>query len=88
MQSDKVKRQRRIGQKRRIVKKNLKNFTKGMSITEKFESPWFKQPHRLAEYRNMCCSGPNCMGCRNPRRIFGDLTIQEQRLFQSKLYDE
>jgi len=47
-----------------------------------------KEPHRLAKHHAMNCGVPNCHMCGNPRKIFGEKTIQEQRFEQTKLHDE
>ena len=47
-----------------------------------------RQPHRYNKHHAMDCGNPKCPLCSNPRRIFNELTIQEQRLFQEKLQDE
>lgn len=41
-----------------------------------------KSPHVFAKHHAMNCGNPNCVMCGNPRRMFGDLTIQEQRFYQ------
>ena len=38
-----------------------------------------KEPHRHAKHHAMDCGQPGCMLCGNPRRIFKERTIQEQR---------
>jgi hypothetical protein len=30
----------------------------------------------------MACGNPNCVMCANPRKTFGELTFQEQKLYQ------
>ena len=86
LRKDKVKRMKRIGQKARNVQHNLKNnlalFGKQSYIKAQ------KEPHRLAEYNGMSCSNPYCMGCRNPRKIFGELTMQERKFYQKYDGDE
>lgn len=47
-----------------------------------------KQPHRLHKVSGMNCGNPNCVMCGNPRKMFKELTVQEQRLYQDKLYEE
>jgi hypothetical protein len=46
------------------------------------DHPDLKQPHRLHKKHAMDCGNPGCFLCGNPRKISGDLTTQEQRLFQ------
>lgn len=38
--------------------------------------------HRLAKVHATTCGDSNCVMCGNPRKFFGEKTIQEQRLFQ------
>ena len=40
------------------------------------------QPHRFAKHRAMDCGNPNCPVCSNPRKLTGELTIQEKRMYQ------
>lgn len=47
-----------------------------------------KQPHRLHKVTGMNCGNPNCVMCGNPRKMFKELTIQEQKFYQERLYDE
>jgi hypothetical protein len=70
-EEDKVKHSRRISKTRdaeirqvRIAKAH------GISVREY---------HRYAKHHSMNCGRPHCMLCANPRRIWGEKTIQEQR---------
>lgn len=47
-----------------------------------------RQPHRLHKCSGMNCGNPNCVMCGNPRKIFKELTIQEKKFYQERLYDE
>ena len=38
--------------------------------------------HKLAKLHATTCGDSNCVMCGNPRKFFGEKTIQEQRLFQ------
>lgn len=38
--------------------------------------------HRLAKVHATTCGDSNCVMCGNPRKFFGERTVQEQRLFQ------
>ena len=38
--------------------------------------------HRLAKVHATTCGDSNCVMCGNPRKFFGEETVQEQRLFQ------
>ena len=39
-------------------------------------------PHRYHKVSGMTCGNSNCFACGNPRKFFGERTIQEQRLMQ------
>jgi hypothetical protein len=41
-----------------------------------------KEPHRYNKHHAMDCGRPGCMLCGNPRKIFKEKTIQEQRFYQ------
>ena len=41
-------------------------------------------PHKYAKMHAMNCGIPNCVMCANPRKIFGELTIQERRFDQKE----
>ena len=41
-----------------------------------------RQPHRMAKHHAMNCGKPGCMLCGNPRKLFKELTAQENRLYQ------
>lgn len=38
-----------------------------------------REPHRFAKHHAMDCGNPTCMLCGNPRKIFGEKTIQEKK---------
>ena len=41
-----------------------------------------KEPHRLAKHHALDCGNPGCHMCGNPRKFFGEPTVQERRMFQ------
>lgn len=41
------------------------------------------EPHRYNKMHAMNCGNPGCHMCGNPRRFFGDPTIQERRFDQN-----
>lgn len=43
--------------------------------------------HRYAKHHALDCGNPQCALCTNPRK-YGELTIQEQRFLQKRLYLE
>lgn len=52
------------------------------------DHPMNDQPHRLHKVTGMNCGNRNCVMCGNPRKVFKELTIQEQKFYQERLYDE
>lgn len=53
-----------------------------------YDHPADKQPHRLHKVTGMNCGNPKCVMCGNPRKVFKELSIQEQKFYQDKLYNE
>jgi len=47
-----------------------------------------KEPHRFNKHHALNCGNPKCVMCMNPRKSYGEKTIQEQRFEQTKLYNE
>ena len=45
-------------------------------------------PHKFEKKHVMNCGNPRCIMCANPRRTFGDKTIQEKRFDQPKIWSE
>ena len=71
--TDKDKRAKRFQQKNRHIDKqndiwNQKDYRSKM-----------EQPHRFHKKKALDCGQPQCVCCGNPRRIFGEKTIQERR---------
>lgn len=48
--------------------------------------PW--EEHLYLESSHMSCGNPNCVMCGNPRKLMGEITIQEKRITQEKLWSE
>lgn len=69
---DKSKRQKRIGQKQRHVERQT-----GLHLA--IFKDLIEQPHRYAKRSFCTCGNSNCFQCGNPRKFFGDVTIQEQK---------
>ncbi len=68
--SDKVKSKRQM----RIAKENR--------LTE--FHPHMDNAHRFHKQHAMNCGNPNCVMCGNPRKFFGEKTIQERRFEQAE----
>lgn len=41
-----------------------------------------KSPHKYAKTHALTCGNANCVMCGNPRKFFGERTIQEKRFYQ------
>lgn len=41
-----------------------------------------KEPHRYHKQHAVNCGNPSCFTCANPRKIFKERTVQEQRFYQ------
>lgn len=39
----------------------------------------FTEPHKFVKHHVMNCGNPKCVMCGNPRKVFKEKTIQEQR---------
>jgi hypothetical protein len=71
---DKIKSSRRRLRDENAVKRQTKIAqAHGFPVTE---------PHKFAKHHAVNCGIPNCVMCGNPRRIFKERTIQEQRMMQ------
>jgi hypothetical protein len=68
---DKIKHSRRISKKRSAAIKQVK-IAKAHGITP-------REYHRYSKHHSMNCGRPHCMLCTNPRRIWGDTTLQEKK---------
>ena len=78
---EKVKHSKRIQQKENHVKRQAK-ILKGYQSPNEMPNRQLKEPHRLAKRHAMNCGNPKCLMCGNPRKMFKELTIQEQRAHQ------
>jgi hypothetical protein len=75
---DKEQHSKRIYQKEVKINKQLK--IAKASGNQKY----IEQPHRLIKHHAMDCGVPNCIMCANPRRTFGEKTMQERRFDQTE----
>ena len=65
-------------------RKLLKTKNQGLNVAPDAE----KQPHRLHKNSTMNCGNSNCVMCGNPRKFFGEKTIQEKSFDQLELWDD
>jgi hypothetical protein len=79
----KEKRSKRLYDEENAIKKQVK-IAKQYGVDKKY----IEQPHRFAKHHVLNCGDPGCILCANPRKTFKEKTIQEKRMFQSKLQDE
>lgn len=73
----KQKRSKRIQQKENHVSKQVK-IAKAYGLN-------IKEPHKFAKQHAMNCGDPKCVMCSNPRKTFGELTIQEKKFLEVPL---
>ena len=74
----KIKHSKRLHDDETHIKKQVKIAkAHGIPVTE---------PHRLAKHHVMDCGNPKCVMCGNPRKVFGEKTIQEKK-FDEINYD-
>ena len=50
--------------------------------------PWANTPHRYHKTKAFNCGDPKCAMCGNPRKFFGEPTMQERRFQQRRLHEE
>jgi hypothetical protein len=79
---DKEQHSKRIYQKEVKINKQLK--IAKASGNQKY----ITQPHRLIKHHAMDCGVPNCVMCANPRRTFGEKTMQERRFDQTETWED
>lgn len=78
-EDDKFKHSKRLLKDENAIKKQMK-IAKEHKVTE-FD-PRTDQPHRYHKHHVMNCGNPKCFMCANPRKVFKEKTIQEQRFDQ------
>lgn len=65
---------KRIHQKKVKIKRQVK--------IAKSHGVEVENPHRYVKHHAMDCGQPECVMCGNPRKLFGEKTIQELRFEQ------
>jgi hypothetical protein len=78
-EDQKLKHSRRIHQKENHIHRQLK-------IAKAHNIP-VEEPHTLAKHSALTCGDSNCVMCGNPRKFFGEPTIQEKRFDQKQLIE-
>jgi hypothetical protein len=70
-EESKIKHSKRILKTDNAVKKQTKIAKEyGVPVTE---------PHKFAKHHAMNCGNPKCHMCGNPRKVWGEKTIQEKK---------
>ena len=80
LREQKQKRAERMQQKVNHIRKEVK-------IAKEYNIP-VKEPHKLHKTHVMNCGNPKCYMCGNPRKVFGEKTMQERRYDQKEKINE
>jgi hypothetical protein len=78
----KAKHSRRIHLKESAIKRQIQ-IAKQYGLDKKY----IEQPHRFIKHHVLNCGNPKCVMCANPRRTFGEKTIQEKRFEQTDKWE-
>ena len=73
-EEDKFKHSKRLLKDENAIKKQVR-------IAKEFGVP-VKKPHKFVKTHAMNCGNPNCVMCMNPRKSFGEPTMQEKKFNQ------
>ena len=79
-EEDKFKKSRRILRDEVAVQRQVK-------IAKDYGVP-IKDPHKFAKRHALNCGNPNCVMCGNPRKFWGEETMQEKQFKQTTNWDE
>jgi hypothetical protein len=75
-ENDKLQHSKRIYKSEVKIKKQVKIAKEnGIPVTE---------AHRFNKHHAMDCGNPNCIMCGNPRKVWGEKTIQEKKFEEIK----
>ena len=80
----KDQRQKRFQQKRRHMERQSAIWNQYMNRDGK----WDKNPHRFHKKKALNCGDPKCVMCMNPRKAFGEKTMQERKFECQAIIDE
>lgn len=79
-ENDKVKHSKRLHKEQTAINRQVKIAKEyGVDV---------KQPHKFAKHHALNCGNPKCVMCGNPRKVFKEKTIQEQKFEQTEKYNE
>ena len=74
-ESAKIKHSKRLHKEESVIKRQQKIAIQHGLDRKDVE----REPHRFAKHHAMDCGNPTCGLCGNPRKIFGEKTIQEKK---------
>jgi len=81
LKQDRIRRSRRMLQKKNHI-------TKQLLIRNGYNNCWSTSyelsPHRFHKMKSMNCGDSNCVMCGNPRKFWGERTIQEKRFIEGE----
>lgn len=81
---NKEKRQKRFQQKKRHMFRQFDIWNSFMNR----DGRWEKELHRFHKKNALNCGDPTCVMCMNPRKAFGEKTIQERKFECQAVVDE
>jgi hypothetical protein len=90
-ESDKIRHSERLHQKATKIKRQLqlaKNYGYHKLSSAMSKMPFMTQPHRSHKTKIFNCGDPKCYMCGNPRKFFGEETLQEKKHKQEKFYKD
>jgi hypothetical protein len=77
---DKIKHSKRLLKDNNAIAKQVKIAKEhGIPVTDE---------HRFNKHHAMDCGNPDCVMCGNPRKVWGERTVQEQRFDQQYKSDQ
>ena len=76
-EEDKFNHSRRLHKDQVAIDKQVK-------IAKEFGVP-VAEPHKFHKHHAMNCGDPKCFMCSNPRKVWGEKTMQERRALQKEL---
>lgn len=85
-QDTKDKHSKRIQQKENHIKKQVK-IAKDYHMDQNGKWKYISEPHRNHKKAILNCGDPKCTMCMNPRKAFGEKTMQEKKFDQRKLHE-
>jgi hypothetical protein len=90
-EKDKLRHSERLHQKETKIKRQLqlaKNYGYHKLSSVMSKMPFMLQPHRHHKTKIFNCGDPKCYMCGNPRKFFGEETMQEKKHKQEKFYKD